>query len=208
MQRNFSTDGDNIGNEKDTDDDNDGVSDEEEIENGTDPLVPNETTEESGESSREEPEDIEQIEPVEKKGSDNSETGLERFLSDGAADDMFSAVTEKIENTKQSLDTYRERRNESIEAEREAREEATYETNVSDSGNTATITRTRLEPKVSLFERFVALAKNLISGVWSVILLVVSFILGFPALIELVLLWLILVILYRTARKYGRRPRP
>ena len=33
------TDGDDIGDDEDTDDDNDGYTDEEEIENGTDPLM-------------------------------------------------------------------------------------------------------------------------------------------------------------------------
>lgn len=204
----YDTDEDGIGNEKDTDDDGDGISDADEERNGTDPLVPDETPEETeGESAVDAEEKGEETETKENEVLENSGTGLERFLSDGTTNDVFTAVTKKIESTKESLDDYRENKSEEKQKKRE-RSSAAAQPQDSESGDSSEITREKIEPKVGLFERFITLGGNLISSIWSIILLTISFLLGFPALIEIILLWLILIAVYRTARRYGRRPRP
>jgi len=199
------TDGDGIGNQEDPDDDNDTVSDEDERDRGSDPLVPNPVLVDDDENIEKEDGDVDSSteDPVSKSdtpsSSENSEQGLERFLSDGAVGGALSGVTQTIENTKESLDSYREERRGSAETEN------TESDSFAQSSDTATITRSNIEPKVSLLERFITLIGSLLSTIWTVILGIVSFILGFPALLELALLWGILILIYRTAKRFGQR---
>ena len=191
------TDGDGIGNEEDTDDDGDGVSDEDEKARGSDPLIPNPEFIESNNAE----EIIESPDYVNVATTNNSEQGLERFLSDGTVGSVLGSVTKKIENTKKSLDEYRTNRTETIKKNVVKTPELSSTTET----DTATITRSRIEPKVGLLEKFVTLVGSLISAGWTFVLAVFSFILSFPAFLEFVFLWVILIFLYRTARRYGRR---
>lgn len=196
------TDNDGTGNEEDLDDDGDGISDEDERARGSNPLNPEPQQQTDTKADDKEPIN----EPEEKVSStptsSSDESGLERFIAEGRVNTAVSAVTNTIEETKQSLDTYRDARAEKFRIKLAEMEEQNGETS-----ETATITRSRIEPKQGLFERFITLFVSLLSTLWSFILLIASFILGFPALIEIILLWLLLLIIYRTARKYGRRNR-
>lgn len=196
-------DKDGVGNEEDTDDDGDGVSDEDEKARGTNPQNPDpKPTDQSADEADEVNENETTSSPLPSTENASDEEGLERFLADGRADTVVSAVTDTIVETKQSLDSYREARAEKLKekvAEVEQPSENTEEN--------ATITRSRVEPKQGLFERFVSLFAALLSTTWSFVLFITSFVLGFPALIEIILLWLLLLIIYRTARRYGRRNR-
>lgn len=193
------TDGDGVGNETDTDDDGDGLSDEEETSGGTDPLKPDQTP---AVPSQEETDTEQEPTSIDTEIPTDPESGLEKFLSEGTADDVFSAVTKRIENTKKSLDEYRESRIEKPE------EPAPVQSTISEPTDTATITRTQVEPNVGFFEKFISLTGSLISTLWSFTLVFFSFLLGFPALIELLILWGILVLLYKTAKRLGQRRRP
>jgi hypothetical protein len=193
----YDTDGDRVGNAEDTDDDNDGVSDEDERARGTNPLVPNPKTEtEVPEERVEKPEATPQPVP---EATDNE--GLEKFLPDGTADALLDSVTEKVLNTKQSLDAYREERNSKLYAE-----DKWSTSTAGTSTDNATITRSRIEENKDFWGSLMAGVAAIFKNIYTFILWLLSKVLAHPAFVELLLLIGILYFIYRVARRIGRRP--
>ena len=191
LKADYDTDKDGIGNEKDPDDDNDDVSDEEERARGSNPLVANpRVTEIPLEPTPEE--------TVPSTTPEVPEDGLEKFLDAGVADTLLSNVTTKVENAKQSLNAYREARNEKIN-------DAQYQTE-GGNGSTATITRSRVETKSSGLGIFVGGFASLGESMWTFVLWGTSRVLAHPAIIQVALLLGILYMFYRTMRRLARRP--
>ncbi len=197
------TDRDGVGNMTDTDDDNDGVSDEDERERGSNPLVAQTAT-------RVEPEkeEVEEAPAEVKTKSETSltepERGLERYLAAGTTDTLLGNATDKIENAKTALDEYRRERNEAIGSKANG---SIATTSAVGGNDAATITRSRIETQQSILGAFVTSVASILSLLWTFVLWVVSHALGQPALIELVFLIGIVFLIYRIARRYGRRPR-
>lgn len=200
----FDTDKDGVGNSTDTDDDNDTILDTDEKTRGSNPLVANPK-----------PEDQEPVvETVIKKAEETAVTeptsdtaGLEQYVSEGVAHTLLGNATEKIEDAEESLNAYREKRNEILESKKsEENVEIPKETALGTYTNTATITRTQIEPKDSLLNSFVKSVANLLSLIWTFVLFLTSQALGHPAILEVILLVGIVYMVYRTARRLGRRP--
>lgn len=209
----FDTDGDGIGNLTDQDDDGDGLSDEEEKKNGTDPLKYDEPAVEevANEDTTKETKDENGNEEDKRTGSGEPE-GLEQFLTPSRANTILTNVTEVVNNTKKKLDDYRTVRHEELnpippeevpvnddgfgEIERVTKEEQKVEAN-----------EPKAEKPGGFFGDLLTFLGNVISGVYTVVLAAFSFALGYPALIQILLLLLILFILYKLAKKFGSRPR-
>lgn len=197
----YDTDKDGIGNETDTDDDNDGISDTDEKTRGSNPLVPNpkEKTD-----SMEEKGFADDVEDSTSEKSTDSERGFEKYIGAGTVYSLLSNVTEKVENTKQSLDAYREKRNNEISTEQiPTTLEETIDT---DTGN-ATITRSKIETKKNSLSSFISGISSLLKSIYTFVLWFFSRALSYPALIQFGLLLGILYTIYRVAKKIGRRPR-
>ena len=199
----FDTDKDGVGNITDTDDDNDSILDTDEKARGSNPLVPNPTTQEVPKT-----EEVVTEVPKEQPSEEASdEEGLEQYVSDGLADSLLGNATEKIEDAQESLDVYREKRNEILASKKDsATEDDSQETALGTYTSTATITRTQIEPKESLLNSFVASVASLLSLIWTFVLWTTSQGLSHPALIEVILLVGIVYMVYRIARRLGRRP--
>ena len=206
------TDKDRIGNATDTDDDNDGVSDTDEHARGTDPLVPNPkavSTDPKSETPKKEnrleiktPEN-----PTEETAASNEERGLEKFIPEGTADTLLTNVTDKVTEVKQSLDAYRSNRNRTKD---ETITEEVISTSSVTTGratfDTATITRSKIAPKEGLLSSFISSVATIFHKIGTFILWVLSNALAYPALMQILLLFLILYIIYRLIRRVGRRP--
>jgi hypothetical protein len=205
----YDTDGDGIPNEKDTDDDNDDVSDEDENARGTNPLKADpkesETEDESDdkdEEGRDEKDDVTENESESDTDTDTTtRDGLERFVPKGIARNITESVTDTIAETKSSLDDYRDERTDAIRDYMSDDPVVTKD----ESGNLATITRSQLESEESFIESAIRGGKALLSGLYSLILWMLSSALAHPAILELLLLIFIIYIVYRTARRFGRR---
>lgn len=195
------TDGDKIGNLLDTDDDDDGVTDEDERARGTNPLVanPKPVTEDAAEPE-EVPETPKKV-AVETPAEDAE--GLEKYLPDGNGAAFVETVTEKVADTKKSLDAYREERNAELYKKEDA---APLTQTLGTSTENATITRSQIEPTRGIVESLLSGVSVLLKNVYTLVLWVFSGILAHPALVELVILIGILYLIYRTARRIGRRP--
>lgn len=197
------TDGDKIGNKEDADDDGDGVSDEDERARGTNPLVanPKPVTEEEAEG---ETNPTEAPAPIASDVPSVERPGLEQYFPDSIASAFTEDVTEKIHDTKQSLDEYRMARNSTLagEAETTVFQEQTLGT----STENATITRSRIEPDRNIIEMLVSGVATLLKNIYTFVLFLLSGALAHPAFVELVLLLSILYFFYRVARYFGRRP--
>jgi len=217
----YDTDRDGVGNKKDTDDDGDGVSDKTEIANGTDPLVYDTPLPEK----KIVPETLSATSTNASQSDSAKETaasepqGLEQLVNAGKIDTAFAQVTETINTTKQALDDYRDARKEKVTQNSPALSSDSSEiakslesvTRVARGVTTtpqdvATITRSRIETGPSFTKRSIDAGLFIISSIYTILLNLLSFILGFPALVELALLILILLIVYHLARKLGRRP--
>ncbi len=213
------TDDDKVGNKDDTDDDNDGRSDEEEATAKTDPLTPDTPSdeEESAEQKNgEETSPEQEAKDAEVTTPDTADTppaprqGLERFLSDdGAADPIIKNITNTVTETKDKVDTYRDRRADEFTARKEARDaSATYETATTTLGDTATVTTTRVEKeKPKLIPYLISGYKAVIDALYTFLLWIVSFFLGYPAIVEILLLMLIIYLVFKTARRLAARPK-
>ncbi len=204
----YDTDEDGIPNEKDTDDDNDDVSDEDENARGTNPLkaepkedeTEEKTSDEASEEERDEEDDV--AEDASKNDTDTTtREGLERFVPQGIVRDVTVSVTDTIAETKTSLDEYRDERNDAIKEYFSDDPVVTTD----ESGAVATITRSQLESEESFIESAIRGGKALVSGFYSLILWMLSSALAHPAVLELLLLVFIIYIIYRTARRMGRR---
>ncbi len=198
----YDTDKDGVGNATDSDDDNDGVSDTDEVLSGTDPLkvdpkISTATTSPVAET----------ITPEGREANDEPDShtpllGLEKYVSNETVGTLLSNVTEKVERAKESLDEYRDKRNETLYSTSTAPKK---ESETSSSTNTATITRTQIESDKGFIGSFIDGVVSLLQNVWTFILWLLSGTLNYPALIELLLLLSILYMIYRTARRLGRR---
>ncbi len=199
----YDTDHDGIGNETDTDDDNDTVSDLEEQSRGTNPVVAN--PQEKKADVAEEPAKVNtvQAEPS-PSNNETSGQGLERFVENPTADALLSGLTSKVEQAKESLDTYRKERNEAQDTPSITSEEP--ETKLGTYTENATITRTKIETKNSFLSSFVSGMAAILQKIYTLFLWILSKILSSPSLLELALLLSILYTLYRVARGFGRRP--
>lgn len=193
------TDKDGIGNQKDMDDDGDGESDADEQKNHTDPLVKNKKAvaePDTGESPDAE---------AAPKTSDAPE-GLERYLAEGSAQDTLSSVSTFINEAKTDLDAYR--------TAREEKKEAVSSTQVSADGfgtvSRSTSTAGKPLHSLSLEDFFVSvfkLAKTIFNAVYTLLLAVLSTLLGHPIFIQVGILLCILLLLLKFASKFGRRPK-
>ncbi len=201
----YDTDRDGIGNSEDTDDDNDTVSDADETVRGSDPLVVNPHPKDTEEPERVLSTDtlIRAPEALES----HAERGLEQFIDAGATDTFLAETTQKIERMKTSLDTYRTERSNALVSKDEAEDNASTETGLGTYTDTATITRSQLPSNDSFLSSFVSRVAVLLSKLWTFVLFVISKILSYPAILEATLLLVILTVIYRTARRLGRRNR-
>lgn len=213
----YDTDEDGIPNEEDLDDDNDSLSDIDEIEAGTDPLVftkssrnTTKTTETNG-GAEEQTETEDKTASKTSTGSGAKPEGLEKYLGESRIDSVLSGVTEKIIETKDSLDTYREKRGEALENNKASREltelsKSSISTTTSNTGETATITRTQTEAKPGIFASIFSGIGAILRGTYTLILYLLSGILGHPVIVQLLLLLGILYGTYKLAKKLGGRP--
>jgi hypothetical protein len=204
----YDTDNDGVPNEKDTDDDNDAVSDVDENTRGTNPFKAdpkNDETEKETDDEAAGEEHNEDGEVVEEENSGDTDTaardGLERYVPQGAIRNVAESVTDTIAETKSSLDEYRDERNDAIKEFLSDDPVVTTD----GSGAVATITRSQLENEETFWESAIRGGKALVSGFYSLILWATSSALAHPAVLELLLLIFIIYIVYRTARRIGRR---
>lgn len=201
----YDTDSDGVGNAEDTDDDNDTVSDTDETVRGSDPLVENPHP-----KNTEEPEEVLSADTLTRAPEaleSHAEQGLEQFIDAGATDTFLAGTTQKIERMKTSLDTYRTKRSNALIPEAEVAEDSSTETGLGTYTDTATITRSQLPSQDSFLSSFVSRVAVLLSKLWTFVLYVISKILSYPAILEATLLLVILAVIYRTARRLGRRNR-
>lgn len=203
----YDTDKDGIPNKTDTDDDNDSVSDVDEEARNTDPLKADPREKDtSKETQITEPKTTETIRNAPKAKdepgaySGPARSGLEQYVPNTTVKNAVETLTDTINETKTSLDDYREKRADAVKGYFDGSNATTSDTN----GN-ATITRTRIESEESFFTSLTHGGKALIGGIYSFSLWILSKALAHPALLELILLLLIILFIYRTARRYGRR---
>lgn len=217
----YDTDKDAAGNKTDSDDDNDGVSDVIEIQNGTNPLVPDvpkiATTPSSQSNSSQTTANTSPSKSSDIAAHTPNQTdttgphGLEQYLAPSRAQTTFSGVTEVITKAKDSLDSYRQNRT------NQQKEKATTSATTVNTDGFGEITRTNKNdvPTVSLpkiegtgfFEKLINGVGIALTAVYTLFLTIISLILGHPMFIQLLLLILILFLLVRFAAKVGRRPK-
>jgi hypothetical protein len=206
------TDGDTIGNEDDSDDDGDGISDKEEVARGSDPLEPDTQQEDTDE----EVEDAENEEDTAEESSADTNRGLERYLTDSPAEEVLSSITTYVTEAKDDLDRYRAARDE----KKAQKKDDTSNENAPevDANGFGEITRSSSSeesggltfPAIQgekFFDKLFNLISSVIDIIYSTILLVISFILGHPAFVQVGILIVILFLLLKFASKFGRRPK-
>ncbi|MFT5849988.1 MAG: hypothetical protein ACI9H6_000817 [Patiriisocius sp.] len=216
----YDTDGDGIGNNTDIDDDADGVSDTDEEKNGTDPLTFNAPPGEPEANDTEDTSDDEANDNEEQStNSSNGDTeGLEQFLTPSRADTVLGNITTFAQEKKEQLDTYREtRKKDEVSTTTEEVEDDGVVVNEDGFG---TITRTtngepsesgtKETPKAQkpggLFGDIITFFGTILNGIYAGTLAIISWMLGYPTLLQLLLLIGILLGMYRIARKLGGRP--
>lgn len=145
----YDTDDDGVGNTEDADDDNDGVEDEVEIQNGTDPLVYDEPAEANKDTSSDQGNeggsnddnggngsgsgggsDGNSDENESEDDKDNNKKGFESFLNDGVAKTALGGITSVSNTIKNTIDTLRANR-----AARKAASDASENSNISETNN-------------------------------------------------------------------------
>jgi hypothetical protein len=206
----YDTDEDGVGNGDDSDDDGDKISDTDEKEQGSNPLVKNSRAQEADDAEDEEEESNEEdrmeiAESTSNTTGSSDPAGLERFLSDSPAENVLSSVTQYITETKDTIDIYREKRNEAKATERTA---SSTPVNADGFGE---ITRASSSASSFNLSDFVSsifkLLLKVFDFVYTAVLAVVSFILSYPILVQVGALILILVLLFKFASGFGKRPR-
>jgi hypothetical protein len=207
----YDTDEDAIGNHTDTDDDNDNITDAQELLDGTDPLV---VTKPSAETSDEEVDDdaAEKLEATEDNSAQESATqntpeGIERYLAESPAEQVLSSVTTFINEAKKDVDTYREKRaEEKVVVTPEAIEvdESGFGNVERASSTQGTIHQIEL---TDFFASVITLAKAIISSIYTFVLFALSAVLAHPTLIQVGALLLILFLIMKFAAKFGTRPK-
>ena len=203
----YDTDKDGIPNKTDTDDDNDTVSDADEEARNTDPLKADPVQKVTSKAHEIE-EEKETVTTKSREGADATPVnrsgpargGLEQYVPNTIVKNAVETLTDTINETKTSLDDYREKRADEVKGYFDGSNATT-----SDTDGNATITRTRIESEESFFTSLTHGGKALIGGIYSFSLWILSKALAHPALLELILLLLIILFIYRTARRYGRR---
>ncbi len=204
----YDTDRDGTGDANDTDDDNDGVSDTDEKERGSNPRVAQVGTEKKDEGG--ESQILKETQPVTPSSDtvpNDTERGLEKYTSSGITDELLGNATTKIETTKKTLDEYRGERNAELEQKRIAANTESTETPLGTYTDDATITRTKIDAKNNFLNSFVTSVSSILTSFWTFVLYLTSQVLGHPAFLELILLLGIIYLVYRIARRYGRRQR-
>ncbi len=203
----YDTDHDGTGNTDDADDDNDSVTDSEEAERGSNPLVSN---------PEESPEDVEDSNAevltkdttMHTSNPTSSNEGLEQYIENEVVDTLLGNATGKIERAKTALDEYRTERDATLSQNTPPSDaENPPEMKLGTLTENATITRTQVGTDTGLLGSFVAGVATLLSSLWTLVLFSTSKILSHPAILEALLLLGILVFLYRVARRFGRRNR-
>lgn len=221
----YDTDNDGIGNEEDTDDDGDGISDIQEEEDGTDPLVKEVPAAQEVEEDDETTENTETEKPTKTQSSDGSPSGLERYLTTSPAETALASVTNVINNAKTNLDSYRETRaQKQADALAEANKPAVNEDGFGEIVRTSkdaneiqmpgflkpALTQDGEEKKIKgegFLDKTMTLIGTVFNAIYSVILSALSFILGHPAFVQLGILILILFLLIKLASKAAHRPK-
>lgn len=204
----YDTDKDGIGNTEDVNDDNDTYTDAEEKQNGTNPLV---KEVENNDESEDPSENEISSETIKDEGGQESSEGLEQYLAPSRAETVLSSVTHYVDTAKQKVDSYRAERKATRDAQLQ-KESATVAVNEDGFGE---ITRSQddqsnssdTQAKVGgeFLDKTLAMLSSLFNSVYTLILTVVSFILGHPMLVQLALLLGILFTIIRLAAKFGRR---
>lgn len=182
------TDKDETGDALDEDDDNDGISDKDEKDRGTNPLVAEPKTESTDAPATHNDSASEAVDTE----------GFERFFDGGVTDALLSSATNEIHDAKQAIDSYR--------AERDATTNDDLIPEYKTSGDGAVITRSTMETKTSFWDSLITGGKALISHLWTFILWLLSSVLAHPIFVQLLILLSILYGLFYTARRFGRRP--
>ena len=221
----FDTDGDGIGDYTDSDDDNDGVSDTEELNAGTDPLVPDQPDTDTNTETSDTPAATDHEE-----SSGEELEGLERYLNDSPADNTLKHITNIVGDLRHRLDGYRAARSERLEEDSETDEAVVPEvpaaastsgtstdlasssissTTASDTGF-GEVKRVQGEPPVetvSIWQKLWGLITHIVSSIFTFLLWLLSLYLSHPIVVQLTLLFLILFFIYKVARRLGGRPR-
>lgn len=187
------TDNDGIGDQEDTDDDGDGISDKEERRNGTDPYRFNQPEEDT------EPK-------AEVAGiSTSTKAGLEQYISNSQVESILGNITDWTNRKKEDLDTYRKERDTRLAIE-------TGDPNLPvDESGFGQIIRTEEEKPVAkkpegFFGDLFTFIENIVRSLVTLLLTTLSWLLAYPALVQLLLLFAILLGLYKVAKKLGGRP--
>jgi len=217
----YDTDGDGVGNAVDTDDDNDGIPDAEEIKGDTDPLDPHdpapepESDEDSTAASSNSNENETGSTSVTNKPatarsfttSSDGPVGLEQYLTPSPANTVLSNITETINNTKKRVDAFREKRDH-VQSNSGELNIAVNEDGFGEIERTSTEEKRKpvAEKPDGFFGDLITFIGNVGSAVFTGILFVVSWVLGHPMLMQILLLILILFLVWKLARRFGRRP--
>lgn len=205
----YDTDKDGVGNEDDTDDDGDGVPDQDEEENGTDPLDANdpEQNDVTNDDSNIQEEENQTDDSSDKEHTSSHEPqGLEQFLTESRADSVLGSVTQTVNNTKKKLDEYRASRNADHATTSTSSAQGTSSGDVQEYGNGfGEVTRSKEEDR-GFLASVLDFAKTLLKSIYTLILFLLSLYLAHPILVQLTLLFLILFLIYKLAKRYGSRP--
>jgi len=213
----YDTDGDGVGNATDIDDDGDGISDITEEKNGTDSLVFDEPSTDTETTDTEEDESDSEATTDEQSSTDTTGEGLEQFLTPSRADTVLGNITNFAQEKKEQLDTYRETRksDNNISAE----EEITDDVTVNEDGF-GEITRSTGEQTTDdlpeekmengkpggFFGDIISFIGAIINGIYTGILAIISWTLGHPMLLQLLILIGILLGMFKIAKRLGSRP--
>lgn len=217
----FDTDKDKIGNEKDLDDDGDGIKDVDDVE----PLIFNKKV--TSENSNQDENDTENVnsdsdDETSNDNSDETTSGLEKFLTDSRADSILTGVTNVVTKAKTTLDEYRDQRNsdmtssdnsesktpDPLETDNSSAVVATSTASTSPDANYSSfgeITRTDATDN-GIVGKIFDVIKNFINAIYTFILFILSGYLGHPAVVQLTLLFLIIFIIFKLAKRLASRP--
>lgn len=206
------TDGDGVGNQDDADDDGDGYSDEEERDNGTNPLKADpppavlgaELSSESGDEADEG--GSKAAAPTE---TNPPHTGLERYLTPSPARTAFERLTQTVVQSKQNLDAYRDSRLKAItaaDAPKPIEVDASGFGEISRSSSEGVPEPEPKESKAGFVGSAIAFIGGIIQTIYTVSLTLASLYLSYVVLVQLTVLLLILFVIYKLARKFGVRP--
>lgn len=204
----YDTDHDAIGDVTDTDDDGDGISDSDETAAGTNPKKydPPKVTEATSVTENDE------AVPVATESADTSNTspvGLEQFLTPSRADTILTNISTAVTEAKDKLDTYRMARHTEAAIEAGAIAVPVNGDGFGEIERTSKDERNKptAEKPGGFFGDVITFFGNIIGALYTGLLFVLSWLLGHPILVQLLLLLLILGGLIFTAKRLSRRPR-